>query len=74
MCLYLSGHTNNWKTTEKKSAQEQCDRITVNVLKFRTLFSFCSQIKLVFRAVIHNMFIRIANREDPDQTATSEAV
>ena len=30
--------------------------ITVNVLKFRTLFSFCS----------HNMFVRIANRKDPD--------
>ena len=24
---------------------------------------------LVFRAEIHNMFVRIANREDPDQTA-----
>ena len=26
------------------------------------------------RAEIHKMLIRIANREDPDQTASSEAV
>ena len=29
---------------------------------------------LVFRAGIHKMLVRIANREDPDQTASSEAV
>ena len=29
---------------------------------------------LVFRAVIHKMLVRIVNREDPDQTASSEAV
>ena len=29
---------------------------------------------LVIRARIHKMFVRIANREDPDQTASSEAV
>ena len=29
---------------------------------------------LVFRAVFHKMFDRIANREYPDQTASSEAV
>ena len=29
---------------------------------------------LVFRAGIHQMLGRIANREDPDQTACSEAV
>ena len=29
---------------------------------------------LVFRAGIHKMPFRIANREDPDQTASSEAV
>ena len=29
---------------------------------------------LVFRAVIDKMLARIANREDPDQTASSEAV
>ena len=29
---------------------------------------------LVIRAGIHKMPVRIANREDPDQTASSEAV
>ena len=28
---------------------------------------------LVIRAGIHRMFVRIVNREDPDQTASSEA-
>ena len=42
----------------------------VNVLKFRTPFSFCSQI----RTGIQKMLVRIANREDLDQTASSEAV
>ena len=46
---------------------------TVNILKLRTLFSFCSQM-LVFMTVIYEMLVRIANREDPDQTASSEAV
>ena len=42
---------------------------TVNVLKFYTLFSFCSQIKCWFsRAGIHKFFVRVANREDPDQS------
>ena len=27
-----------------------------------------------YRAGIHKMLLRIANREDPDQTASSEAV
>ena len=47
----------------------------VNVLKFQKLFSFCSQIKCcIIRARIHKMLIIIANREDPDQTASTEAV
>ena len=29
---------------------------------------------VVFRAGIHKMLVRIANREDPNQTASSEAV
>ena len=29
---------------------------------------------LVFRAVIHKMIVRIVNREEPDQNASSEAV
>ena len=44
---------------------------TVNILKFLTLFSFYSQLKCVFfsRAGINKMLVRIANREDTDQTA-----
>ena len=42
--------------------------ITVNVLKFLELS------RLVIRAGIYKMPVRIANREDPDQTAPSEAV
>ena len=38
----------------------------VNVLKFRTLISFCSSNKmLVFRARIYKFLVRVANREDP---------
>ena len=46
-----------------------------NVIKFQTLF-FCpfSYKMLVIKAGIHKMFGRIANREDPDQIASSEAV
>ena len=47
---------------------------TVNVLKFLTLFFLFSNKILVNRAGIHKMVVRIANREDPDQTASSEAV
>ena len=46
---------------------------TVNVQTLQTLFSFCSQIKCrFFMAGIHKMDVRIANKEDPDQTASSE--
>ena len=45
---------------------------TVNVLKFRTLFLFLFSNKmLLFRAGIHKMFVKVANWEDPDQTASS---
>ena len=29
---------------------------------------------VIIKAEIHKMLVRIANREDPDQTASSEAV
>ena len=46
---------------------------TVNVLKFRTPFFFLFSNKmLVFRAGIYKILVRIANREDPDQTASSD--
>ena len=37
------------------------------------LFLFSNKM-LVFRAGIHKMLVGIANREDPHQTASSEAV
>ena len=37
------------------------------------LFLFSAKI-MVIRAGIHKIHVRIANREDPDQTASSEAV
>ena len=37
------------------------------------LFMFSNKM-LVIRAGIHKMLVKIANREDPDQTASSEAV
>ena len=48
--------------------------ITVKVLKFQTLFFLFSNKMLVFSTGIHKTHVRIANREDPDQTASSEAV
>ena len=37
------------------------------------LFLFAAKM-LVIRAGIHKTLVRLANREDPDQTASSEAV
>ena len=37
------------------------------------LFLFSNKM-LVFRAGIHKFLVRVANRDDPDQTASSEAV
>ena len=50
--------------------------ITVNVLKFQNLFLLSNKM-FVLRAGIlgnHKMLASMANREDPDQTASSEAV
>ena len=44
------------------------DKVTVNVQKFWTLFSFCCQI----RAETRKLLVKKANREDPDQTASSK--
>ena len=47
---------------------------TVKILKFRSLFSFCISSKiLVSRAGIHKVLVGIANKEDHDQTVSSEA-
>ena len=47
-------------------------KLTLNLLKLWTFLSNCSQIMIVIRAVIHKFIVRIANSEDPDQTASSE--
>ena len=48
-------------------------KIMVNVLKFQILFLFSNKM-LIFSVRTRKMFVRTANREDPDQTASSEAV
>ena len=49
--------------------------ITVNVLKSLTLFLFLFSTKiLIIGAEIHKLLAKIANREDPNQTASSEVV
>ena len=44
---------------------------TVNVLKFQPFIFLFSTKMWVIRAGIHKMLVRTANREDPDQTASS---
>ena len=46
----------------------KCSNISNN---FLCLFS---NEKLVFMAAIHKILVRLSNREDPDQTASEEAV
>ena len=60
----------------KKQMETDYDMTSmVNVLIFQTLFFFCPKIKCGLpKAGIHKMLARIANSEDPDQTASSEAV
>ena len=42
---------------------------TVNVLKNLTLHFLFAYKRLIIRAEIYNTLVRIANREDPDETA-----
>ena len=49
-------------------------RHTVNVLKNLIFSLSVRKILFVIRSGIHKMLVRKANREDPDQTASSEAV
>ena len=46
----------------------------VNALKFEHFSLSVLNKMLVIRARIHEIFVRIANREDPDQTTESKAV
>ena len=48
---------------------------TIYFLKCSTFFLFLFSFKIVvIRTGIHKMLVRIANSEDPDQTASSEAI
>ena len=49
-------------------------QVAVNCLKFQTLFTLFSNKMWDIRAEIHKILVRIANREDPDQNVSSEAV
>ena len=51
------------------------DQIRVTQMKILNAFLFLFSNKmLVIRAGIHKMLVGIVNREDPDQTASEEAV
>ena len=58
------------------AAKAQVSAHILNVRNFRTLFFLVlfSNKMLVFKIGINKMPVRIANREDPDQTASYEAV
>ena len=49
-------------------------QIMVNILKFKTQISLFSNRMMVIKAGIRKILLRLANREDPDQTASSEGV
>ena len=50
-------------------------QVSFGLLKIRTLFTFCFRRKSGFlKAGIHKILVRIANREDADQTASLESV
>ena len=43
-----------------------------NVLKFQNIFLFLFSKNVGFRAGTQKILIKLANREDPDQTASSD--
>ena len=51
-----------------------CAKILNTYLCLFSINIFLFSNKMVFRSGIHKMLFRIANREDPDQTASEEAV
>ena len=67
---FLSGDINssNLSCYYCQSIHGKCSRIWNTFL-----FLFLNKM-LVFRARIHKMLVRMSNREDSDQTASSEAV
>ena len=60
--------------------KHKCSRYKIHInfgkcSKILSSFLFLFSARMwVIRAGIHKMLVRIANREDPDQTASSEAV
>ena len=71
MCFSLMVHSMNKFFSEM-------GRMLITYLRYSKisntfLFLFLNK-KLVIRAASHKMLVQIANREDPDQTASSEAV
>ena len=52
----------------------QSNAIVVNVLKFKHISLSVLKYSVGFRARIHKMLVRITNMEDPEQTASEEAV
>ena len=67
----------DYKSTEKYN--QSLHFLVLNSLKgevnvSNTFLILYSNKLLIFRAGIHKKLVRIANREDPDQTASSETV
>ena len=69
LCLQTEGYGDN--TPISMLLQVFCDH-TCNAVNVNTYLS--SNKVLVMRAGINQILVRIANKEDPDQTASSEAV
>ena len=61
-------HTQQIENNTYNNGMFKCSKIPNTFL-----FLFWDKV-LVFMAEIHKMLVRIANREDPDQTASSEEV
>ena len=62
------------ETVESVTEQVEGDSDYSKCSKILNYFLSFSNEMLVFRAGIHKLLVRIANREDPDQTASSEVV
>ena len=70
MCSFCSSFLTYYKV--KSFGIRDRPVIMVNILKFQTFFFLFSNKMLVFRVGINKLLVRIANREDPDQTASLE--
>ena len=59
---------------KKKKCVPTLPKIYRNATPNTLIFYLALNKMLVIRAGIHKIFVRIVNREDPDQTASFEAV